>query len=105
MSALSKETRIILTIEAIRITKKMSIRRIAKIYNLFESSFYDRMKDMIPLAERYNGRCRLTLAEEEMFLRYILDLDSRGFIPRIDGVEDIANILFTTYSIERVGVR
>ncbi len=105
MSVLSKETKITLAIEAIRTTKKMSIRRTIKTYDLLESSFRNRMKDMIPLAERYNGRCRLTPVEEETLLRYILDLDSRRFAPRIDSVEDMANILLATYNIERVGVR
>jgi len=105
MSALSKETRITLAIEAIYTTKKMSIRRAAKIYDLFESSLYDRMKDMTPLTERYNGRYRLIPTEKETLLRYILDLDSWGFAPWIDNIEDIANTLFTTYSIERIGAR
>ncbi len=104
ISALSKETRITFAIEVIRTIKKMSIRRTAKTYDLFESSLCDRMKGMTPLTERYNSRYRLTLAEEETFLRYILDLDLRGFAPRIDGVEDMANTLFTTRSIERIGV-
>ncbi len=105
MSILSKETRIILAIEAIHITKKMSIRRAIKTYDLLESSFCDRMKGMIPLIERCNGRCWLILAEEETFLRYILDLDSQGFTPRIDGVEDMANILFTIYNTKRIDAR
>src|SRR6266566_4983021 len=104
MSALSKETRITLAIEAIRTTKKMSIQRTAKIYNLPENSLRDRMKSITPLTEKRNNRCRLTLAEEETLLQYILDLDSRRFAPRIDSVENIANTLFTMYSIERIGV-
>ncbi len=68
MSALSKEIKITLVIEAIRITKKMSIRRAAKIYDLLESSFRDRMKGMTPLVERCNGRYRLIPVEEETFL-------------------------------------
>ncbi len=76
MSILFKETRITLVIEAIRTIKKISIRRAVKIYDLFESSFRDRIKDMTPLIERYNDRYRLILIEEETFLRYILDLDS-----------------------------
>ncbi len=105
MSTLSKETKITLAIEAIRTTKKMSIRRAAKTYDLFESSLRNRMKDMTPLAERCNGRCRLTLIKEKTFLRYILDLDSRKFAPRIDGVEDMANTLLTTRNTEHIGVR
>ncbi len=105
MSALSKEIKITLAIEAIRTTKKMSIRRTVKTYNLPESSLRNRMKDITPLTERRNGRYRLTPTKEETFLRYILDLDSRKFTPRIDDIEDITNILLTTRNTERIGAR
>src|SRR6266566_14952 len=105
MSTLSKETRITLVIEVIRTTKKISIRRTTKIYDLPENSFCNRMKGMTPLTERRNSRCRLTPAEEETFLRYILNLDSRGFAPRIDDVKDMVNTFLTTRNIERVGIR
>ncbi len=105
MSALSKKTRITLAIEAIRTTKKMSIRRTAKTYDLPESSLRDRIKDITPLTERRNGRYRLTPTEKETLLRYILDLDSRGFAPRIDNVEDMANILLATHNTERIGTQ
>src|SRR6266699_4132703 len=49
MSILSKETKIIFAIEAICTIKKMSIRRAAKIYDLFKSSLYDRIKGITPL--------------------------------------------------------
>src|SRR6266699_3204300 len=71
ISALSKKTKIILAIEVIRTTKKMSIRRTVKTYDLSESSFRDRMKDITLLTEKHNGRYRLTPAEKETFLRYI----------------------------------
>ena len=67
MSALSKEIKITLVIEVIYIIKKISIRRVVKIYDLFESSLRDRMKGIIPLTEKYNGRCRLTPIEKETF--------------------------------------
>ncbi len=105
MSTLSKETKITFVIEAICTIKKMSIRQAVKIYDLFESSFCDRMKSMTLLTERCNSRYQLIPIEEKTFLQYIFDLDSRGFIPRIDGVEDMANIFFAMCSIERVGVR
>ncbi len=55
MSTLSKETKITFAIEAIRTTKKISIRRAIKTYDLPESLFCDRMKGMTPLAEKRNG--------------------------------------------------
>ena len=105
MSTLSKETRITLAIEAICTIKKMSIRQAIKIYDLFESSFYDQMKGIIPLAERRNGRCRLIPTEEKTFFQYILNLDSQRFALRIDNVEDMANTFFTTYSTKHIDIR
>ncbi len=81
MSTLSKETKITLVIEAIHTTKKMSIRQTIKIYDLFESSLYDRIKNITPLTERRNSRYRLTPTKEKTFLRYILDFDSQRFAP------------------------
>ena len=50
-----------------------------------------------------NVRFNLIFIEEEIIVRYILDLDSRGFPFRIDDIEDIANSLFAMRSTKRVG--
>ena len=50
-----------------------------------------------------NKRYNLTLAEEETIVRYILDLDSRGFLPLIASIEDIASLLLERRGIKRVG--
>src|SRR5690242_6024462 len=71
MSVLTKESRIILAIEAIRTTRKMIIRRDAKTYDVPESSIRLRMKGTTSLAERRNGRHQLTPTEEETLIRYI----------------------------------
>ena len=96
MSALTKESRIILAIEAICTTKKISIRHAAKTYNVPEASIRHRISGRTPKSETRNGRHQLTPAEEETLVRYILDLDTRGFPPRIRGVEDMANSLLAT---------
>ena len=36
---------------------------------------------------------KLTELEEEVIIQNILDLDSRGFAPRLAGVEDMANYI------------
>jgi hypothetical protein len=46
---------------------------------------------------------KLTELEEEVIVQYILDLDSRGFAPRLAGVEDIVNYLLETRGGKRVG--
>jgi hypothetical protein len=45
----------------------------------------------------------LTILEEEVIVRYILDLDSRVFPPRRSAVEDIANRILADRNGGRVG--
>ena len=45
---------------------------------------------------------KLSELEEEVISQYILDLDSRDFIPRLAGVKDIANYLLETRRAKRV---
>lgn len=42
--------------------------------------------------------------EELVIIQYILDLDSKGFPPRLSGVEDMANRLLAERDAGRVGV-
>ena len=39
------------------------------------------------------NRLKLSELEEGVIIRYILDLDSRGFAPRLASVKDIANYI------------
>src|ERR1700722_2952353 len=48
---------------------------------------------------------KLTDLEESVIVQYILDLDSKGFPPRLCGVEDIANRLLAERNAGRVGTR
>ena len=65
------------------------------------------------LLTRINGRTprtdyvpktqKLSKLEKGCIVRYIFDLDSRGFAPRISGVEDIANLILDSRGGKRVG--
>ena len=48
---------------------------------------------------------RLTELEERTLVRYIINLDSRGFAPRLHDMEDIANVIAELYDTSRVGTR
>jgi hypothetical protein len=45
----------------------------------------------------------LSKLKEEVIARKILDMDSRGFAPRLAGVEDIANFILESRGAKRVG--
>ena len=46
---------------------------------------------------------KLNDLEEETLVRYILDLDTRGFAPRLASIEDIANYILESQGGKRVG--
>jgi hypothetical protein len=96
MSVHTQEARIILAIEAIRTTKKHTRLRAAKIYNVPYSTLTGRMNGRTDIRERRPAVQKLTELEEEVISQHIIDLDSRGFAPRLAGVEDMANYLLET---------
>ena len=55
------------------------------------------MKGRTPRSETCNSQHKLTPSEEETLVRYVLDLDIRGFPPRIVGVSDIADLFLAVY--------
>jgi helix-turn-helix, Psq domain len=89
MQIQTNEARIILAIEAIRSSRKISIRAAAKLYNIPHSTLAYRMTGRTPCNEIKANCHKLTEIEEEVIVQYILDLDSRGFTPRLADVEDI----------------
>ena len=103
MEIQTQEARIILAIEAIRTSKKLSRRAAAKIYKVPESSLRLRMNGHLPLHERRPGNIKLSKLEEEVIIRNILDMDARGFAPRLAGVEDMANFVLESRGGKRVG--
>ena len=103
MEVHTQEARIILAIEAIRTSKKISIRTAAKIYRVPRTTLTARMSGRLLRSERRPAVQKLTELEEEVISQYILDLDSRGFAPRLAGVEDMANYLLETRRGTRVG--
>jgi hypothetical protein len=103
MSTQSQEAKIFLALQAISTSKNPRITRIAKIYGVPRSTLRDRFKGITSKAEVRNAQHNLTLTEEETLVRYVLDLDSRGFPARVKGVEDMANLLLATRHEKPVG--
>lgn len=103
MEIQTQEARIILAIEAIRTSKKLSCRSTAEIYNVPKSTLSDRMAGRTPRRELKANCHKLTELEEEVIVRNILDIDSRGFAPRLAGVEDMANFILESRGGKRVG--
>ncbi len=102
MEIQTQEARIILAIEAIRSSKKLSRRSAAKIYKVSYATLSDRITGQTYRLETRPNRQKLSELEEGVIIRYILDLDSGGFAPRLAGVEDMANYILECRGAERV---
>jgi transcriptional regulator with XRE-family HTH domain len=103
MEIQTKEVRIILAIKAIRTSKKLSQRSAAKIYKVLLSTLSNRMAGRTYRPETKANGLKLTKLEEEVIVRNILNMDSRGFTPRLAGVEDMANFILESQGGKRVG--
>jgi hypothetical protein len=103
MSVQTQEARIILAIEAIRTSKKLSRRKAATIYEVPESTLRLRMNGHTSIRDRRPAAQNLTELEEQIIVNHILDRDSRGFSPRQTDVEDMANWLRKTRQAKPVG--
>ena len=93
MATESRERRIILALQAVQSDQNLSCRRAAKIYEVSEATLRARMNGRQSRANCPINSALLRKSEEEAIVQYILDLDERGFPPRIAGVEDMANLL------------
>lgn len=78
MSLITKESEIILAIEDIRTSKKLSQRKAAKLYVIPFSTLNDRVNGHHPLAERRPASLKLSKLEEEVTVWNIIDMDLKG---------------------------
>ena len=60
------------------------------------------MNGYLPLPKRRLANIKLTILEEEVIIRNILDIDSKGFAPRLTSVKDIANYILKSRGGKRV---
>ena len=81
MSVQTQEVQIILAIETIQTSKKLSHRKAVKIYKVLETTLHNRINSATSLPERWPVNTNLNKLEEQIIVNYILDQDSRGFSP------------------------
>jgi len=99
----SREGRIQLACSAYTTRQFRSLRRAAEAFNVPHSTLTSRYNGITHILERHNGRQKLTTTEEQTIVRYILDLDSRGFAPRLCEVADMADKLLAVRGSKPVG--
>jgi hypothetical protein len=105
MSQKINETQLNLALQAIRKTPQLSARRAAKIYQVDHRRLGERLRGVLPRRDISANSRKLTDLEESVLSDYILELDSKGFPPRLCIVEDMANRIIELRDGKRVGPR
>jgi len=98
-----KEGRVILAKEAIKIGQFPSVRAAARSYDVCPKTLQNRVHGMPSRDDCTPNSRKLTLYEEEAIIQYILDLDSRGFPPRPQDVQEMADLLLIERDASLVG--
>lgn len=93
MTHKNDEAQVQLALLAMQNNKKLSARAAGRIYNVDHEKLSRRRRGMQSRRETPANSKKLTNLEESVIVQYILDLDSKGFPPRLSGVEDMANRL------------
>jgi hypothetical protein len=96
MSSQSKEARIVMAIEALKSDQKLTIHKAAQIYDVPNTTLRHRMDGMHSRAETRPKNQLLDELEEQVLIQHIIDLDDRGFSPRLKDIEDMAKNILTS---------
>ena len=103
MPSPSKEAKVILAIKALRDNKQLSLRAVAKLYNVPASTLRDRRSGKLARRDIPANSRNLTDLEEKTIVQYVVELYTRAFPPRLCSVEDMANQLLRVRDAPPVG--
>jgi hypothetical protein len=99
----SNQADIQLAISSLNANQIQSGRRAATIFNVPESTLRDRRAGKPARRDCQPNSKKLTQAEEDVLVQYILDLDRRGFAPTLAAVHDMADRLLAVRGGGQVG--
>ena len=93
----------ILALQALQNDENLSERAAAKLYGVDRRTLARRRAGYPIRRDTTPNSKKLTRLEEEAIVRYIVELYARAFLPRLYGVEDIANQLLRVHDMPPVG--
>ncbi|KAH7471539.1 hypothetical protein FOMA001_g13494 [Fusarium oxysporum f. sp. matthiolae] len=105
MPQANKEARIIMALQANQADPKLSLRRAAKIYDVYFQTLHYRSQGRQARDDYIPSSRKLSNQEEQVIVEYILNLDSRGFPSRHRDIEEMANRLLADRDASPVGKR
>ena len=80
------------------------MRRASTVYSVPQATLQDRRASKASQRDCEPNSKMLTKSEESVIIQYILDLDSRGFPPKLSAVRDMANQLLGARAAGQVGI-
>jgi hypothetical protein len=101
----SSEADIQLSISSINANQVQTERAAARVYNVPRTTLRDRRAGRPARRDCQPNAKKLTELEEEVIVKYILDLDHRGFAPTYAAVRDMADKLLAARGAGQVGVQ
>src|ERR1700722_15711014 len=104
LQSLIPKGKISLAMSAIDWNQFQSVRAAAKTYDVTRTTLRRRRNRIRSRRESKPKSKKLTDLEELVIIQHILDLDSRGFLPRLAAVEDMANKLLAAHGKDKAGV-
>ena len=93
MQSISKESDVILALQALKRDPRLRIRKVAKIYNVSEATLRNRKKGIRSRREIILNSRKITELEEVTLIQYITNLGIRRFPPRLCDIGDFINII------------
>ena len=105
MLDLNIKARTLLALQALQNNPKLKLRRAATIYTVNLTTLWRRQQGILSRQDTISKSRRLSNLEEEILIHFILDLDSRGFPPRLRGVKEMADQLLADRDAPPVGTR
>ena len=105
MSDPNTEARTLLALQALQNNPKLSVRRAATLYRVDERRLRRRKQGIQSRCDWIPQSRRLSNLEEQIIIQFILDLDSRGFPPRLCSMKEMADQLLTDCNTLSVSIR
>ncbi|KFZ23098.1 hypothetical protein V502_02423 [Pseudogymnoascus sp. VKM F-4520 (FW-2644)] len=100
----NQEDRILLAIQAIKQGNCQTIQAATVLYNMPCTTLSDQIHGMASQRNSTPNSCKLTLYEESALVQYILNLNSCGFLPWLQAVQEMADLLLSEQGKSPVGI-
>ena len=97
------EPQIQLALQALKRDANLTQRRAAALYNVSRSTLSNRLAGKQSQRDCKPKSMKLLVTEEDVIVQHILDLDARGFPPRLAAVKDMADSLLAERHRDPVG--